>query len=139
MKNWQQVKDMLKKHEALSLTLYTCPSGKQTIGYGHNIEDLGISQEVADLLLEQDTQIAYKQVRNAIKCFDSLNEARQYVLIDMCFNMGISKLMTFKKMLSALDKGDYISASREMLDSKWAHQVKSRANYLACVMQSGIW
>ena len=139
MKNWQQVKNLLKKHEALSLTLYKCPAGKITIGYGHNIEDVGISQEVADLLLEQDTQIAYKQVKNAIKCFDTLNEARQYVLIDMCFNIGITKLMSFKKMLSALDKGNYKTAAKEMLDSKWARQVKSRANYLACVMQSGIW
>lgn len=139
MKNWQQVKSLIKKHEGLSLSLYKCPSGKQTIGYGHNIEDRGVSEEVAELLLEQDTQIAYKQVRNAVKCFDTLKEARQYVLIDMCFNMGITKLMTFKKMLSALDKGDYKTASKEMLNSKWATQVKSRANYLACVMQSGIW
>ena len=139
MKNWTQVKNLLKKHEGLSLTLYQCPSGKQTIGYGHNIEDLGISEEVAELLLEQDTMIAYKQVKNAVKCFDNLDEARQYVLIDMCFNMGLSKLMQFKKMLRALDLGDYKTAAKEMLDSKWAKQVKSRANYLACVMQSGIW
>ena len=139
MKNWQQVKNLLKKHEGLSLYLYTCPAGKKSIGYGHNIEDRGISEEVAELLLEQDTQIAYKQVKNAVKCFDSLSEARQYVLIDMCFNMGITKLMCFKKMLAALDKADYKTAAKEMLDSKWARQVKSRANYLACVMQSGIW
>lgn len=139
MKNWQQVKQLIKKHEGLSLSLYKCLSGKQTIGYGHNIEDRGISEEVAELLLEQDTEIAYKQVKNAIKCFDTLNEARQYVLIDMCFNIGITKLMSFKKMLAALNKSDYKTAAKEMLDSKWARQVKSRANYLACVMQSGIW
>lgn len=139
MKNWTQVKNLLKKHEGLSLSLYKCPSGKLTIGYGHNIEDLGISEEVAELLLEQDTIIAYRQVKANIKCFDNLDEARQYVLIDMCFNMGLSKLMGFKKMLRALDLGDYKTASKEMLNSKWAVQVKSRANYLACVMQSGIW
>lgn len=139
MKNWQQVKSLIKKHEGLSLSLYKCPSGKQTIGYGHNIEDLGISEEVAELLLEQDTLIAYRQVKANIKCFDNLDEARQYVLIDMCFNMGLSKLMGFKKMLRALDLGDYKTAAKEMLNSRWAVQVKSRANYLACVMQSGIW
>lgn len=139
MKNWTQVISNLKKHEGLSLTLYKCPAGKLTIGYGHNIEDIGITEDVAELLLQQDAFIAAKQVSSNIDCFYSLTEARQYVLIDMCFNMGLSKLMQFKKMLRALDLGDYKTAAKEMLNSKWAVQVKSRANYLACVMQSGIW
>lgn len=119
--------------------MYKCPAGKYTIGVGHNIEDLGISEEVEELLLQQDIEIAEKQVKNAVKCYNTLSEARQYVLVDMCFNIGISKLMEFKRMLAALDKGDYKTAAKEMLDSKWSTQVKSRANYLACVMQSGIW
>ena len=137
--DFAQVKRLLKKHEGLSLFLYKCPAGKLTIGYGHNIEDRGISESVAELLLEQDMLIAYRQVKNAVKCFERLDEARKYVLIDMCFNMGITKLMTFKKMLRALDGGDYAAAAKEMLNSKWAAQVKGRAAYLAGVMASGIW
>lgn len=137
--DFSQVKRLLKKHEGLSLSLYKCPVGKLTIGYGHNIEDRGISESVAELLLEQDMLIAYRQVKNAVKCFEQLSEPRQYVLIDMCFNMGITKLMTFKKMLRALDGADYAAAAKEMLDSKWAKQVKGRAAYLAGVMASGIW
>lgn len=137
--DFSQVKRLIKKHEGLSLSLYKCPAGKLTIGYGHNIEDRGISEEAAELLLEQDILIAYRQVKNAVKCFDSLSEARQYVLTDMCFNMGITKLMGFTKMLRALDGADYAAAAKEMLDSKWAKQVKGRAAYLAGVMASGIW
>ena len=139
MKNWQKVIDNIKKHEGLCLTLYKCPSGKLTIGYGHNIEDRGITEEVAEVLVQQDTYIAATQVANAIKCFNALTEARQYVLIDMCFNIGITKLMQFKKMLRALDLSDYKIAAKEMLNSKWAVQVKSRANYLAGIMESGVW
>lgn len=137
--DFSQVKRLLKKHEGLSLSLYKCPAGKLTIGYGHNIEDRGISEEAAELLLEQDMMIAYKQVKNAVKCFEQLSEPRQYVLIDMCFNLGITKLMTFKKMLRALDGAEYAAAAKEMLNSKWAAQVKGRAVYLAGVMASGIW
>lgn len=137
--DFSQVKRLLKKHEGLSLSLYKCPAGKLTIGYGHNIEDRGISEEAAELLLEQDMMIAYKQVKNAVKCFEQLSEPRQYVLIDMCFNMGITKLMTFKKMLRALDGADYKTAAKEMLDSRWAAQVKGRAAYLSGIMASGIW
>ena len=137
--DFSQVKRLLKKHEGLSLSLYKCPAGKLTIGYGHNIEDRGISEEAAELLLKQDMIIAYKQVKNAVKCFEQLSEPRQYVLIDMCFNLGITKLMSFKKMLRALDGADYAAAAKEMLNSKWAKQVKGRAAYLAGVMASGIW
>ena len=137
--DFSQVKRLLKKHEGLSLSLYKCPAGKLTIGYGHNIEDRGISEEAAELLLEQDMMIAYKQVKNAVKCFEQLSEPRQYVIIDMCFNMGITKLMTFKKMLRALDGADYKTAAKEMLDSRWAAQVKGRAAYLSGIMASGIW
>ena len=139
MKNLDKIKKLLRKHEGSSLQMYKCPEGKYTIGVGHNIEDRGISEEVEELLLQQDIEIAEKQVKNAIKCFNTLSEARQYVLIDMCFNMGITKLMTFKRMLKALDKKDYKTASKEMLDSIWARQVKGRANYLAGVMVSNIW
>ena len=122
--DFSQVKRLLKKHEGLSLSLYKCPAGKLTIGYGHNIEDRGISEEAAELLLEQDMMIAYKQVKNAVKCFEQLSEPRQYVLIEM---------------LRALDGADYKTAAKEMLDSRWAAQVKGRAAYLSGIMASGIW
>ena len=57
----------------------------------------------------------------------------------MCFNMGLSRLMTFKKMLLALEKGLYQIAADEMLDSKWAKQVSRRAEFLAQIMRTGIW
>lgn len=118
--------------------MYKCPEGKYTIGVGHNIEDRGISEEVEELLLQQDIDIAEKQVKNAISCYDTLNEARQYVLVDMCFNMGITKLMGFKRMLRALELGDYKKASDEMKDSKWHSQVKSRAIDLERIMITGV-
>lgn len=138
MKNLDKIKKLLRKHEGSSLQMYKCPAGKYTIGVGHNIEDLGISEEVEELLLQQDIDIAEKQVRNAVSCYDTLNEARQYVLVDMCFNMGITKLMGFKRMLRALELGDYKKASDEMKDSKWHSQVKSRAIDLERIMITGV-
>lgn len=138
MKNLDKIKKLLRKHEGSSLQMYKCPEGKYTIGVGHNIEDRGISEEVEELLLQQDIDIAEKQVKNAISCYDTLNEARQYVLVDMCFNMGITKLMSFKRMLRALELGDYKKASDEMKDSKWHSQVKSRAIDLERIMITGV-
>jgi lysozyme len=40
-------------------------------------------------------------------------------------------------MLAALEQGDYETAAKEMLDSKWARQVGDRANRLAKMMEDG--
>ena len=137
--DWEKVDSLLKKHEGLRFTLYKCPAGKLTIGYGHNIEDRGISEKCAEFILQEDREIAYRQVKNAVSDFCILTEARQYVLIDMCFNMGISKLLAFKKMLKALKNNDYSLAAKEMLDSKWAAQVPERAKELSEIMETGEW
>lgn len=126
-----------KKFEGLRLRLYKCPSGKLTIGYGHNIEDLGISLSQAEWILQTDLEYANMECYAMIPAYAKVNDARKFVLLDMCFNMGIKRLLTFKKMLAALDKNDYDKAAKEMLDSKWAKQVGKRAKELSEIMIKG--
>lgn len=135
--NLERAKHYTKRFEGLRLFPYKCPAGKLTIGYGHNIEDNGITEEIAVKLLDADLQIAEREVRTKFPTYYKLNEARQFVLVDMCFNMGIAKLLTFKKMLSALAKGEYPTAAREMQDSKWYRQVGNRGKVLCEIMKSG--
>ena len=128
-----------QKYEGLSLHPYTCPMGKLTIGYGHNLEDNGITLEVAEQLLKTDMAYAQMEVGAKIPFSSKLDEARQFVLVDMCFNMGIKKLLTFKKMLAAVKQGYYERAAYEMLDSRWAYQVGRRAKELAEIMRTGVY
>jgi lysozyme len=51
----------------------------------------------------------------------------QTVLIDMAFNLGVPTLLKFKGMLHAIDNDDKVQAAVELLDSKYAEQVKTRA------------
>lgn len=129
----------VRKFEGLKLKPYTCPSGKLTIGYGHNLEDNGITLEIAEDLLFLDLKVAEMECYGKISCYPILDDARKFVLLDMCFNMGINKLLTFKKMLSALTKKDYKTAAKEMLDSKYARQVGQRAKTLAKILETGVW
>lgn len=129
--------ELTKRFEGLRLKPYTCPAGKLTIGYGHNLEDNGITQEMAEELLKTDLAYARMEVGAKIPWSVKLCDARQFVLVDMCFNMGISRLLTFKKMLAALKEGYYERTSLEMLDSKWAKQVGKRATKLAEIMRTG--
>ena len=134
--NLERAKHYTKRFEGLRLQPYNCPTGHLTIGYGHNLEN-GITEEIAVNLLDSDLKAAEREVRQKFPTYYKLNEARQFVLVDMAFNMGIAKLMTFKKMLSALVKGEYHTAAREMMDSKWAVQTKNRAEVLCEIMKSG--
>lgn len=135
-KKWQE---MTKKFEGVRLKMYKCPAGKWTIGAGHNIEDNGITEDMADYILERDLREAEIQVRTRFPHFYKLNEARQFVLVDMCFNMGAAKLFSFKKMFAALAKDEYPTAAKEMMNSKWARQVGNRAKTLCEIMKSGVY
>lgn len=135
--NLERAKHYTKRFEGLRLKPYTCPAGKLTIGYGHNIEDNGITEDIAVRLLDSDLSNAERDVRAKFSSYYKLNEARQFVLVDMCFNIGINRLMTFKKMFAALAKGEYHTAAREMQDSKWYRQVGNRGKILCEIMKSG--
>ena len=134
-----QYKQMTKNFEGLRLKPYKCTAGKLTIGYGRNLEDVGISQAEADMLFERDFAKAEADARKICKDFnidvDNLIEQRFYVLVDMSFNLGYAGLSKFKNMLTAVSKGDYQTAAREMLESLWAIQVGNRATKLSLLME----
>lgn len=136
--DYEKVAARIRRHEGLCVLPYKCPAGHLTIGYGHNLEQ-GISLEVAEFILKKDIESAEKDVKSAFAWWWKLNDARQYVLVDMCFNMGIARLKGFKKALAACEKGDYETAAAEMLNSKWAVQVGRRASELAKIMHTGEW
>lgn len=130
---------MTKTFEGLRLKPYKCTAGKTTIGYGRNLDDVGISKSEADMLFERDFARAEADVRrllkeNGIDC-EHLIEQRFYVLTDMMFNLGYTRLSQFKKLLYALKNSRYDDAAKEMLDSVWAKQVGNRAITLSNLMK----
>lgn len=135
METVKRLKDMLIRHEGLKLKPYLCTAGKLTIGVGRNIQDRGITYQEAMMLLENDIRLIKAQLSQH-EWFFSLDLIRKEVIIDMAF-MGVAKLLGFKKMIAAIEKGDYREAAFEMLDSDWANQVGDRAAELALMMESG--
>ncbi len=126
----------VKVHEGLRLKPYRCTAGKLTIGYGRNLDDVGLSNEEAEYLLKHDLEKAEKEA-SKLDCYKKLNQNRKDILIEMVFNLGYPRLCGFKKMIQALDRGDYDGAANEMLDSKWARDVGERAKTLAYFMRIG--
>lgn len=133
------IERLLRKHEGLRLSLYHCPAGKLTIGFGRNIEQNGISEDEALYLLRNDIDNAEIELTQNLDWFADLDEIRQVVLVDMHFNLGWPRLSRFKNMLAACEQGDYSTAADEMLDSLWAGQVGQRARTLARMMETGVY
>ena len=154
----QDLIDKLVVAEGLRLQVYKDTLGIDTIGIGRNLEDRGISKEELDwmdipsidhvyewgiteadavYLATNDVQIVEEELVRAHPCVDRLDSVRQLILIDMAFNMGVPRLCKFKKMWAAVEAEDYPTAAKEMLDSRWATQVKGRATKLANAMHNG--
>lgn len=134
--NLHRLERTLKADEWESLKPYRCTAGKLTIGVGRNIEDNGISAEESLYLLRTDIARCIRELKS-FPWFLDLDGVRQEVLINMCFNLGFPRLIQFRRMLAAIQKGDFEAAADEMLNSKWAQQVGNRAQRLAEEMRHG--
>lgn len=124
---YTELSNHIKEYEGFSRLVYECTSGYATIGYGRNVEQVGISKEEADIMLNNDIAQCLKELRGIMNRFDDLPDKAQLVLVDMCYNLGLSKLLNFENMLDAIDAGNWQKASEELLDSRYAKQVKRRA------------
>lgn len=128
---------MLIRHEGIRSEPYLDSLGVQTIGIGHNLHK-PLSHAAIMQIFRDDLADARNDCLHAFPWFADLDEPRQWVLINMCFNLGLPKLQGFYKFLSAVERGDYDTAATEMLDSLWAKQVKGRAKELAALMQGSV-
>lgn len=134
--------ELIEKHEGRRNKLYQDTEGVWTIGVGYNIQEHGLPDWIIDRLLSDMVALCEIECAKLIPSFYKHNELRRAVLIDMMFNLGYTRFSTFKKMLKALeeatfDPNKYSYVTKEMLDSKWALQVKGRANELAKHMLKG--
>ena len=133
------IKDLLIKHEekrhkpyddatGKSLKTGDIIKGKITIGVGRNIQEVGLSDDEVEYLLQNDIKRVKRELREIFPDFDELPEQVKMVLIDMDFNLGKLRFLKFKKMIQAVKERDWAKMIEEMKNSKWCKQVKSRCN-----------
>lgn len=118
----------IKEHEGLRLKPYDDTNGrpdagdnggKITIGYGRNLQEVGITIGEAEMLLDADMRVCLAEVSQMYMNFRQLCAERQAVLIEMVYNLGRTRLTRFVNMHRAIEEEDFERAAREMLDSKW--------------------
>jgi lysozyme len=116
--------------------------GYLTIGVGRLIDKRkggGITKEEAAYLLQNDINTRIDALQTKIPWIKELDQARQGVLVNMSFQLGVDGLLKFTRTLAYIAAGDYAAAADNMLKSKWATQTPARAERMAKQMRTGEW
>ena len=138
-----RLKDSVKQHEGYRNKVYLDTLGKRTVGVGHLCvedfweDDKEYEEKFLMDILKKDLQEAIKGARELMEERDCLeiDDKAEELLIEMVFQLGKTGVSKFKNMWKALAEKNYIGASFEMLDSRWAKQTPNRANAMAKTMK----
>jgi len=138
--------NMFKENEGYRTKVYKDTKGNRTIGIGFNLEDAGNRQFLKKVGISLDEVLGGRELtdKEVIKLYNhsltqAFKDAQQFdpqfnkrpetvkkAIVDMAFNLGLTKLNQFKGMKAALSQNDYKMAADEMVDSNWYTQVKTR-------------
>ena len=142
--NLERLMESVKKHEGYRNKVYLDTLGKRAVGVGHLcVEDFWEDDKeyeekfLMDILLD-DLQNAIKgarELKEEHSCTD-IDEIAQEILVEMVFQLGKNGVSKFRNMWKALSEKNYIGASYEMLDSRWAKQTPNRAKAMAEQMKA---
>ena len=127
--------DSIKQSEGYRGRVYKCTEGYDTIGYGFAVKDLHLDEDVCDMILERKLGELKLRIHKEFEFVLDLPESVQDVIIEMCYQMGVSGFSKFKKTIAFLRLGKFREASTEMLDSRWHRQTPNRAKRLAQIVK----
>jgi lysozyme len=142
--NMDRLLESVKKHEGYRNKVYLDTLGKRTVGVGHLCvedfweDDKEYEEKFLLEILEKDLQEAIHGARSLMGeygCAD-IDEQAEEILIEMVFQLGKNGVSKFKNMWKALAELNYVGASYEMLDSRWAKQTPNRAKSMAQIMKA---
>lgn len=132
--------EQLQRDEGLRLLAYRDTRGFLTIGYGRNLDAEGISKDEATYMLQQDIIHWGQLLTKNLPWFTALDSVRQGVLLNMCHNLGLGGLLSFKRFLLLMASGLYDAAATDLESNhKWMTQVGTRAQRLVLQIRTGEW
>jgi len=127
----------IKKEEGYRSSVYLDTLDKPTIGYGFLIDTLELQEDICELILMRKLEKLIKSIKFNFKWFDDMPDKVQDVIINMCYQLGVSGVSKFKKTIQFMKNKQWDRASIEMLDSKWAReQTPQRAKRLSEIVKS---
>lgn len=152
--NLQTLIAELRRDEGVRYSPYADTVGVQTVGVGRNLQahplpdgwSYPLNDTQVNSLLDDDLEGVFHDLDRNLPWWTDLNDVRQRVMANLCFNMGITRLLGFVKALTAARQGKYDTSADELLNSAWAAQVgirdkngnPGRAQRLADMMRKGV-
>ena len=142
--NLERLFESVKKHEGYRNKVYLDTLGKRTVGVGHLCvedfweDDKEYEESFLMEIFQKDLQEAIrgaKELMDEHGCAD-IDERAEEIIIEMVFQLGRTGVKKFRNMWKALSEHNYVGASYEMLDSKWAKQTPNRAKDMAEQMKA---
>lgn len=131
-----QLLDELKRDEGRRDRPYRDSVGVLTIGYGHNLDAAGLCEAALMAQLEYDVQVATTALTLHLPWWTTKPPLVQRILTNLCFNLGITKLLKFKRTLGYLKADRYTDAADALMESLWARQVGRRATRIRDQLRS---
>lgn len=135
MGSLDDTKKMIIRHEGMKDMPYKDSLGLWTIGVGHLIGDgktlppeynRKFTQAEIMKMFDDDFE-HHAKAAEKIPGYSKANQGGQGGLIDLTFNMGPTWYKKWPNFVKKLSEGDFKGAADELAGSKWAQQVKSRA------------
>ena len=128
--------ERIKHHEGYRSQVYKCTEGYDTIGYGFAIKDLELDEDIAEMILMRKLDLLMNRIQKTFNWWRSAEDEVKNVVVEMCYQLGVSGFSKFKKTIDHLENKRYGKASVEMLDSRWAKQTPNRAIELSNIIKN---
>ena len=136
----ERLYEEIKADEGEVLKVYLDHLGYPTIGIGHLVtkqdEEFGkppgtpITAERSRELFDRDIENAIEDCERLYGQWHNWPDEVKYIMVNMCFNLGASRLAHFTQMRFQLSQKNWRQAAAEGRDSKWYRQVTNRAERL---------
>ena len=123
--------ELIKEDEGFRGINYLDSLNIPTIGFGTK---LPLTEAEAELILQFRLNQKISHLLDKKPIILTLNQDRQIVLFSLAYQLGVTGLLNFKRMWSAIEDNDFATASMELLDSKYATQTPSRATKNAKIL-----
>ena len=131
MPDFKALIERIAKNEGFRSKVYKCSEGVDTFGHGLTY----ITEEESLHILTSRISQLHLKLLDAQKWYKNLPPEIQGVMIEMCFQMGVSGTMKFKRMLANMKEKDWKGAADEMKDSLWYRQTPGRCEELAQIVR----
>ena len=132
----QDLLESIKHHEGFVEHVYDDSLGIPTIGYGFAIKDLVLEEDIAEVILIRKLERLQRNANSRFKWLEDMPVVIQEVVLNMCYQLGVTGVSKFRRAISALQEGDWDEAANEMLDSLWARQTPNRAKELSNIVRN---